>query len=107
MLNFIENKILIHFVHRNLAYLILIGVIILSVKLYQLKNQSPLLTRTWWLPLFIVTLQVVLGIASVLLSLQIVPRTWGAFEWMAQLHQLVAMFLLMSLVGVGYLVRNR
>jgi cytochrome c oxidase assembly protein subunit 15 len=49
----------------------------------------------------------VLGIASVLLSLQIVPRTWGAFEWAAQLHQLVAMFLLMSLLGVGYLVRRR
>lgn len=107
ILNFLENKILIHFVHRNLAYLILIGVIILSVKLYQLKSQSALLGRTWWLPLFIVTLQVVLGIASVLLSLQIVPRTWGAFEWAAQLHQLVAMFLLMSLVGVGYLVRGR
>jgi cytochrome c oxidase assembly protein subunit 15 len=59
------------------------------------------------LPLFIVTLQVVLGIASVLLSLQIVPRTWGVFEWAAQLHQLVAMFLLMSFVGVGFLVRNR
>ncbi|MBM3431588.1 MAG: heme A synthase [Bacteroidetes bacterium] len=107
LLNFLENKILIHFVHRTLAYIILILVGILSVNLYVRNRQSPLLQRVWWLPLFFVTLQVVLGIASVLLSVQIVPRMWGPFEWAAQLHQLVAMFLLMSLVAVGYLVRSR
>lgn len=107
LLNFLENKILIHFVHRGLAYLILAGVVILTFHLYRLKPQSPIFKRSWWLPLFIVTLQVVLGIASVLFSLQIVPRTWGTFEWMAQLHQLVAMFLLMSLVFVKYLVGKK
>ena len=105
VLNFLENKILIHFMHRGLGYLLFVGVILLSLNLYRIKLQSPIFHRLWWLPLFIVTLQVLLGIASVLFSLQIVPRTWGAFEWMAQLHQLVAMFLLMSLVGVVYLVR--
>jgi cytochrome c oxidase assembly protein subunit 15 len=107
LLNFLENKILIHFMHRNLGYLILIGVILLSINLYRLKPQSTIFKLYWWLPLFIVTLQVVLGIASVLFSVQIVPRTWGAFEWMAQLHQMVAMFLLMSLVGVRYLVAGK
>lgn len=106
VLNFLENKILIHFVHRNLAYLILIGVVLLSLRLYAIKQTAPVLSRTWWLPLVLVLFQVILGIASVLFSVQIVPRSWGAFEWMAQLHQLVAMFLLMSLVGVGYLVRR-
>jgi cytochrome c oxidase assembly protein subunit 15 len=66
-----------------------------------------LLQRFWWLPLLFVTLQVVLGIASVLFSVQIVPRVWGSFEWAAQLHQLVAMFLLMSLVAVVFLVESR
>ncbi len=107
VLNFLENKILIHFMHRNLGYLILLGVILLSINLYRLKPQSTIFKLYWWLPLFIVTLQVVLGIASVLFSVQIVPRTWGAFEWMAQLHQMVAMFLLMSLVGVRYLVAGK
>ncbi len=107
MLNFLENKILIHFMHRGLAYLILLGVIILTINLHRLKPQSPIFKHSWWLPLFIVTLQVVLGIASVLFSLQIVPRTWGSFEWAAQLHQLVAMFLLMSLVWVQYLVSKK
>jgi cytochrome c oxidase assembly protein subunit 15 len=106
VLNFLENKILIHFVHRNLAYLILIGVVLLSLRLYAIKQTAPVLSRSWWLPLVLVLFQVILGIASVLFSVQIVPRSWGAFEWMAQLHQLVAMFLLMSLVGVGYLVRR-
>ena len=107
MLNILENKILIHFVHRGLGYLLFIGVLLLSIKLFRIKPQTPIFHRLWWLPLFIVTLQVVLGIASVLFSVQIVPRHWGAFEWMAQLHQLVAMFLLMSLVGVSYLVADR
>lgn len=107
LLNFLENKILIHFVHRGLAYLILLGVVILTLHLYRLKPQSPIFKRSWWLPLFIVTLQVVLGIASALFSVQIVPRTWGSFEWAAQLHQLVAMFLLMSLVWVRFLVGKK
>jgi cytochrome c oxidase assembly protein subunit 15 len=107
LLNVLENKILIHFVHRGLGYLLFIGVLLLSFNLYRIKLQSPIFHRLWWLPLFIVTLQVLLGIASVLFSLQIVPRTWGAFEWMAQLHQLVAMFLLMSLVWVQYLVSKK
>ncbi|MFM7672446.1 MAG: COX15/CtaA family protein [Bacteroidota bacterium] len=107
LLNFLENKILIHFVHRGLGYLLLVGVILLSLNLYRIKLQSPIFKQYWWLPMFIVTLQVVLGIASVLFSVQIVPRTWGSFEWMAQLHQLVAMFLLMSLVWVKYLVGRK
>lgn len=107
LMNILENKILIHFIHRGLAYLLFIGVIILTLNLYRLKLQSSIFKHLWWLPLFIVTLQVVLGIASVLLSLQIVPRTWGSFEWAAQLHQLVAMFLLMSLVGVRFLVGRK
>jgi cytochrome c oxidase assembly protein subunit 15 len=59
------------------------------------------------LPAFIVFAQILLGIASVLLSVPNNPRVWGSFEWAAQLHQLAAMFLLMSLVGVAYLVRSR
>lgn len=106
LLNFLENKILIHFVHRTLAYIILILVIVLSINLYIIRRRAALLERFWWLPLLFVTLQIVLGIASVLWSVQIVPRIWGPFEWAAQLHQLVAMFLLMSLVAVGYLVRS-
>lgn len=106
LLNLVDNKITIHFIHRGLAYLLLLLIIILSVKLYKTAGSS-LLRTTWWLPALLVTLQVVLGILSVLFSLQIIPNQWGAFEWMAQLHQLVAMFLLLSLCWVVYLVRGK
>ncbi len=106
LLNLVDNKITIHFIHRGLAYLLLVLVIVLSVKLYKTAGSS-LLRKTGWLPAFLVTVQVVLGILSVLWSLQIVPNQWGAFEWMAQLHQLVAMFLLLSLCWVVYLVRGK
>lgn len=106
LLNLVDNKITIHFIHRGLAYLLLVLVILLSVKLYKAAGSS-LLRKTWWLPGLLVTVQVVLGILSVLWSLQIVPNQWGAFEWMAQLHQLVAMFLLLSLCWVVYLVRGK
>jgi cytochrome c oxidase assembly protein subunit 15 len=39
-----------------------------------------------------------LGIATVLSSTQIIPNHWRLFEWMAQLHQLVGMLLLLSMV---------
>jgi len=106
LLNLVDNKITIHFIHRGLAYLLLVLVIVLSVKLYKTAGSS-LLRKTGWLPALLVTVQVVLGILSVLWSLQIVPNQWGAFEWMAQLHQLVAMFLLLSLCWVVYLVRGK
>lgn len=106
LLNLVDNKITIHFIHRGLAYLLLVLVILLCVKLYKTAGSS-LLRKTWWLPALLVTAQVVLGILSVIWSLQIVPNQWGAFEWMAQLHQLVAMFLLLSLCWVVYLVRGK
>jgi cytochrome c oxidase assembly protein subunit 15 len=43
---------------------------------------------------------------TVLFSPGIIPNRWGLFEWMAQLHQLVAMFLLLSLFWVMYLVKG-
>jgi cytochrome c oxidase assembly protein subunit 15 len=48
-------------------------------------------------------MQIALGIASVLSSHGIVPNSWGLFEWMAQLHQLVGMCLLLSLVWMLFM----
>lgn len=105
LLNLIDNKIAIHFIHRGLAYLLLILIIILTVRLYKI-SRSTLLNKTRWWPLALVIVQVVLGVASVLLSLKIIPNQWGIFEWLAQLHQLGAMFLLLSLIWIFYIVRN-
>jgi heme a synthase len=106
LLNLIENRMVIHFVHRGLAYIIFFLVILLTVRLYK-AHVSPVLKKIRIWPMILVLLQVILGILSVLTSLQIIPNRWGTFEWMAQLHQVVAMLLLLSLVWTLYLTRGR
>ena len=105
ILNLIDNRITIHFIHRGLAYLLLFMVLYFSWRLLKMQT-GKLLSAIKFLPAILVLLQVVLGILSVLNSLKIVPNQWGIFEWMAQLHQLVAMFLLLALIGVYFLVRT-
>jgi heme a synthase len=106
LLNFIDNTTLIHFIHRGLAYLIVIVMIVWSLKLFKTTG-SAVLQRAAKFPLILTVLQVVLGIASVLTSSTIVPGIWGSFEWMAQLHQLTGMLLLLSLVTILFLVRPK
>lgn len=106
LLNFIDNTTLIHFIHRGLAYLILLLMILWSIQLFKAAN-TPTLQRAAKFPLIFTLLQVVLGIASVLTSSTIVPGIWGSFEWMAQLHQLTGMLLLLSLVTILFLVRPK
>ena len=103
-LDLLENKITIHFIHRGLAYLLLLLVILMSIRIAKMKG-SLAFKRTRLIPLYLIILQMVLGIIAVLTSPTIIPNRWGTFEWMAQLHQLVAMFLLLSLVWLLYLVR--
>jgi len=42
----------------------------------------------------------------VLSSVHIMPGVWGGFEWMAQLHQLVGMLLLLSVVNIMYATKK-
>jgi len=106
LLNLVDNKITIHFIHRGLAYILLGLVLFLTLKLYKTPGSS-LYNKTRWWPLLLVFIQVVLGIFSVLTSIKIIPNQWGVFEWMAQLHQFVAMLLLLSLVWILFIVRNK
>jgi cytochrome c oxidase assembly protein subunit 15 len=107
LLNFFENKITIHFIHRGLAYLLLVLIILYTIKAFQLRPVSQTLQKARLLPMILVWLQVVLGIVSLLISPGIVPQKWGIFEWMAQLHQVVGMLLLLSLVAMLYLFPKR
>lgn len=104
-LNAIDNTTWIHFVHRGLAY------ILLAVVVYWVAQMRKIKGNLFWsevnmLPLYFVLLQVILGIFSVLTSKNIIPGTWGNFEWMAQLHQLVGMLLLLSVVNVLYATKS-
>jgi cytochrome c oxidase assembly protein subunit 15 len=105
LIDLIENKITIHFIHRSLGYLLLCLIIYLTWRVKKTAGLSPLLKKIRWVPLVLVFVQVLLGIFSVLQSVHIVPNHWGVFEWMAQLHQLTAMFLLLSLVWMVFLLR--
>ena len=104
--NFIENKILIHFVHRGVAYILLLLVAIWTIKAARNKNIT-LLQKTKWIPISLIVLQMTLGIASLLTSTQIVANQWGAFEWMAQLHQLIGMLFLLSMVWMLFIIKKK
>lgn len=103
LLNFIDNKIMVHFVHRGLAYLLFVAGIFLTCQLFQLQDKTSLLYKKRFWPIILLFLQVALGIASILSSTGIVPNEWGIFEWMAQFHQLTGMLLLLLLTGFYYL----
>jgi heme a synthase len=106
LINFIENKITIHFFHRLIAYVFTILILVWYVRAAKVQDSS-LFYSTRFIPVALVVLQVVLGIVSVLVSPKIIPNHWGLFEWLAQLHQLVGMCLLLSLVWVLFLVRKQ
>lgn len=106
LINFIENKITIHFVHRVLAYIILILTIFYTVKANRVRPASKTFNKFKTIPLVLVFIQVLLGIFSLLVSPGIIPNHWGAFEWLAQLHQVVGMLLALSFVAMLYLVRR-
>ncbi len=106
LLDLIDNKITLHFIHRVLAYLLLITIVVLTIKLYKTKGSSFFHSVRRW-PILLVVLQILLGILTVLNSVKIVPNHWGSFEWLAQLHQLVAMLLLLSLTGVLYILGSK
>jgi len=100
-LNAINNTIWIHFVHRGLAYLLLMLIIVWSLRLLKLQG-NPFWVRARIAPAILVFIQVLLGIFTVLSSVHIIPGVWGGFEWLAQLHQLVGMLLLLSVINILY-----
>jgi cytochrome c oxidase assembly protein subunit 15 len=104
-LNAIDNTTFIHFVHRGLAYILLVVIILWVAQMRKIQGNL-FWSNVKTLPLFLVLLQVLLGIFSVLTSKNIIPGNWGNFEWMAQLHQLVGMLLLLSVVNIIYATKS-
>jgi len=97
---FFDNPIMVHFIHRNLAYLLLILIVVWYIK--SRKIQNSLLLKTNWLPLSIVLLQIILGIVTVINSMN--PK---ALLWLGVAHQFVGMILLLSLVIEFYLLHKK
>lgn len=102
--HWINHPINIHFIHRTLAYVLTILIGIWFYKALRSK-ESRLFKKYRIVPVILVLIQVLLGIFTVLYSPLQTRNGFGSFEWMAQLHQLVAMILLMSFVWVWYILK--
>ena len=101
LLNAVNNTIWIHFVHRGLAYILLVLIIIWSAQLFKLQGNN-FWVRARLAPAILVFIQILLGIFTVLSSVHIIPGVWGGFEWLAQLHQLTGMLFLLSVINILY-----
>jgi len=102
----IENPVVIQFIHRSIAYLLVILILVWFLKALR-AEASPAFQKARWMPLIFVLLQATLGVLTVLTSIWIRPAKWNVFEWMAQLHQLVAIFLLLSLLTGLHLLQGK
>ncbi len=98
-----NHPILVHFMHRGIGYLIALVTILFICKAK--KNISLLPFYFYW-PLILVIIQIVLGVASVLYAPNAVRNNMGTFEWAAQIHQLTALFLLLSWVKLFYVLKK-
>jgi heme a synthase len=106
LVSILEDRIVIHFIHRMLAYLLVLLVLVWTVPAFR-KRGGSLYATVRTLPLVFVLLQLTLGVLTVLTSIKIRATKWNEFEWMAQLHQFVALLLLLSLVFAAFLLRRR
>ncbi len=106
--SFINHPINVHFMHRQLAYLLATLIIFwFGAATKRAKLQSgTLLGKTKQWPFILVLLQVLLGVITVLSAPKTVFGKFGQFEILAEAHQMVAMFLLMSLVINLYIIRR-
>jgi heme a synthase len=104
-LHWTNNPIAVQFIHRMIAYILLVSLIMWWISARKYTTSSLFNKMRNWV-LFLVILQVTLGILSVLNSLNIVPGQFGIFEWLALAHQLTGMLLLLTLVAAFYLTRR-
>lgn len=95
-----DHPLVIHFIHRNLAYIIAVLVIMWTWKAIKIES-STLFTKTRWLPVGIVIIQVLLGIFTVFYAAE-----QDYLLWLGVAHQFFAMILLLSFVWMLYIVRT-
>ncbi|NDC40689.1 MAG: heme A synthase [Chitinophagia bacterium] len=94
----INDRINVHFVHRTLAFLLVV-----SLAYWFMRAGKAAISNVWLntgrkATVTLVLLQAVLGIVTVISAPRMVWGKFGLYEILAESHQLVAMFLLMSLM---------
>ncbi len=94
------EPVAVQFIHRNLAYLLFILIVVYTVALYaQPRNERLYKLRN--LPLALVFVQIILGVIT------LVNYLGSHMIWLSLLHQLFGMLLLVSLVLTAYFCRGR
>jgi len=95
-----DDPLMVHFIHRNLAYIIFILILIWSWKAIKVLAAG-LFKKARWMPLLIVSAQVLLGIITVLNATD--PKL---LLWLGIAHQFIAMILLLSMIWMIYIFHN-
>ena len=101
--NAVHDKITIHFIHRTLAYIIGVSIFIWWISSRKISYSSAFNRAKNWTIIFVM-IQIILGVLTVLNGRVTGQGKFGAFEWLAQLHQLTGMLLFLSLIAVLYLL---
>lgn len=98
--NLINNPLMIHFIHRGIAYLILIVSIYFFVE-SKSATVSKIFNKLRSVFLILILLQVMLGVSALLVS-----TSPAAFVYVGVAHQFIAMMLVICLVSMVYIVNK-
>jgi cytochrome c oxidase assembly protein subunit 15 len=96
-----DHPLMVHFIHRSLAYILIILVLIWWRRVVSIRSSS-LLNKLKWVPAFLILVQTLLGILTVLHAADA-----RALLWLGTAHQFVAMLLLVSFFISLYIIRSR
>jgi heme a synthase len=108
LLNLINNPITIQFIHRLLAYLLFMLTFFWTLRAMHVSgSRGSHFGRARLVPLFLILIQIILGISTVLASRGIVANRWVIFDWLAAFHQMTGMLFLLSIVYLLYLLQPR
>ncbi len=98
--NLLDNKLAIHFIHRSLAYALLILVTVFYFRSAALAINT-FFSRLRTSLLLLIIVQVILGIFALLNATKA-----DSFVWLGVCHQFTAMLLVMCLVALLFVVRK-
>lgn len=100
LLNLVNNQITIHFIHRGLAYLLFILIIIGWLKSRKMQENS-LFKNFWTAAVLLVLVQTVLGVLTVLNA-----SFANRLIWYGVSHQFVGMLLTINITCLLFLTRR-
>ena len=104
---FTDQPIVVHYIHRSLAYLLLTLILFWFISVRKFAKEHFILSKASLFMIISVSLQVLLGILTVLNGHLMTQSKFLRFELLAELHQMVAILLLMSLLVNVYLFKRK